>query len=102
MSKLQTYAYLQTLFQFYLHHFKIKLRYQNVVLQYNMSMYVHNLSQQNDVLCYMFDISVYYIFIYFINHSIATCVGKRSKFKQPLFSDHDLKYDDAMFGEELF
>ena len=51
---------------------------------------------------YMFDLSVYYIFIYFINHSIATCVGKRSKFKQPLFNDHDLKYDDAMFGEELF
>ena len=50
----------------------------------------------------MFDISVYYIFIYFINHFIATCVGKRSKFKQPLFNDHDLKYDDAMFSEELF
>ena len=53
-------------------------------------------------LVYMFDISVYYIFIYFINHAIATCVGKRSKFKQPLFNDRDLKYDDAMFGEELF
>ena len=64
-------------------------------------MYVHNYSAPLPFV-YMFDISVYYIFIYFINHSIATCVGKRSKFKQPLFNDHDLKYDDAMFGVDLF
>ena len=50
----------------------------------------------------MFGISVYYIFIYFINHSVTTYVGKHSKLIQPLSNDRDLKNDDAMFGEELF